>query len=486
MLLAVTGQSLHAQIEEPPLYYVTVNPETGYDCIKWLPSPSPEVDYYEVVVTDLPPGEPVRYTPVGFHITDTTWCNPNSESSLHPVGYTVWGVDDRGPGEVYNGGFEPGDSTLFLQSALDSCIGSLTLNWNDYSSWLGSLLEYKIYRRIGPGNYQEIASVNTNTYTLNNVQSNQTYDLFVEAVHNDGKRTSTSNRVQVFTQLSDQPDFINADYATINPVGGIDLSFTIGGTTNLTRYKLMRSTNESGPFSEITVINSTDSHILYTDDVPFTSGIYFYRLELINNCNAASGQSNLASNVLLGGSHLGNVVSLGWSDYREWEGGIERYRVIRTRGRDNPVTDTLDAGTGLNFSDDLTGLIDYTNPSSGFICYQIKATENMNVYGIKGISWSNQVCFSITPDIRMPNAFIPNDAEPVNQLFEPVFSFLPESYELYIYNRLGTRIWQGSGAWDGRAGGSYVPEGVYLYLLRVFNYSSEVTELSGKVTVVYR
>ena len=86
----------------------------------------------------------------------------------------------------------------------------------------------------------------------------------------------------------------------------------------------------------------------------------------------------------------------------------------------------------------------------------------------------------------MPNAFIPNDAEPMNQVFEPVFSFMPEHYEMIIYNRLGTKIWEGSQAWNGRVNGKYVPEGVYLYYLRVFNYSTDIVELNGKVTVIYR
>jgi hypothetical protein len=86
----------------------------------------------------------------------------------------------------------------------------------------------------------------------------------------------------------------------------------------------------------------------------------------------------------------------------------------------------------------------------------------------------------------MPDAFIPNDGDPVNREFEPVFSFTPEHYEMVIFNRLGTKLWEGSGPWDGKAAGKPVPEGVYLYLLRVYNYSSEVKELNGKVVVVYR
>ncbi len=481
--VAMVAQDLQA----PPMYYVTIDIETGNDCIAWISSPSPEIDYYVIanrVVTM--PGEPDSYLPIGMVLVpDTTWCNTNTESGSHSVGYAVWGVDDR-VGQQVTGPFNQTDSTICLSTVLDSCNGIITLAWNDYNSWRGSTTEYNLYRRLGPGIYQLIATVNTNSYNLNNVQLNQTYELFVEAVHTDGIRRSTSNLVSVFTDLTQSPGFINADYATISAENTIDLSFTIGGTTDFSRYNLLRSTSEAGPFTTITTFTTQDSHITYTDDVPFRSGIFYYQLELLNNCNTASGQSNLASNIILNGTLSGSNISLQWNDYREWTGGVDNYRIIRSIGRTNTRTDTLDAGIQNSFSDEVASLIDYVNPSSSFICYQAEAEEGSNIYGIRGRSLSNRVCFSVRPDIRMPNAFIPNDTEPVNQVFEPVFSFLPEHYELNIYNRLGTKVWEGTGPWDGKSAGKYVPDGVYVYLLRVYNYSTDILELTGKVTVVYR
>jgi hypothetical protein len=148
--------------------------------------------------------------------------------------------------------------------------------------------------------------------------------------------------------------------------------------------------------------------------------------------------------------------------------------------------DTLDANTSTTYADDVAALIDYSNPSSSMICYQIDALEGSNNLGIRFRSNSNKVCFTVTPDIRMPDAFIPNDGDQVNRVFEPVFSFTPEHYELLIFNRLGTKIWEGNGPWDGKVSGKPVSEGVYLYLLRVYNYSSDVKELNGKVVVMYR
>jgi hypothetical protein len=470
------------------MYYVTVDPETGNDCITWYSSPSPEVDYYTIATRLVTmPGEPDSFLPVGtIPVPDTTWCNTSLESSGHSVGYAVWGVDDRGGGQTFIGAPSRTDSTMFLHAVLDSCNGTITLNWNDYNSWRGGqILNYNVYRWLSAGVYLLISAVDTNSFVISNVQINQNYDLFVEAVNTDGIRRSTSNRVSVFTQISQQPGYINADYATISAENTIDLSFTVDGTSSLDRYKLQRSSDQGGSYTTIDTIVNSGTNITYTDDIPFSSGVYYYRLEVMNNCGSSSGQSNLANNIILNGTLSGNTVSLQWNEYVDWAGGVENYRIIRTLGRTNPVTDTLSTGI-TGYTDDISGLINNNDPSSSFVCYQIDAIERLNVYGIKGKSLSNRMCFSVTPEIRMPNAFIPNDNEPVNQILEPVFSFTPESYQLIIYNRLGTKLWEGKGPWNGKVAGQYVPEGVYLYLLRVYNYSTDIIELNGKVTVVYR
>jgi hypothetical protein len=472
------------------MYYVTVDPETGNDIITWYASPSPEIDYYVTgirVVTA--PGEPDSYLPVGIvNIPDTVFVNTNPESWLHSVGYAVWGVDVQGGGVIFTTLFDKTDSTIFLQSVFDSCEATITLNWNDYNSWRGTTSNFNVMRRTGPGNYQLLASVpyGTNTYAISNVNINEQYDLFVEAVHTDGVRVSASNRVSQYTLMSQQPSFLNADYATLSPENTIDLSFTVDAASDLTRYALYRSSSMSGPFDKIADINTPGSRITYTDDVEFRSGVFYYRLEAINNCGTSAIQSNLANNIVLNGTMTSQMVALYWNSYADWSGGVERYTIIRTQGGGSSHTDTLDPGTSLTWNDDLTTLVNYADPAGTLFCYQVEAHESLNVYGSSGESLSNRICFSVVPDIRMPNAIIPNDSDPVNQVFEPVFSFEPEHYELYIYNRLGTKIWEGTGPWNGTDGGKPVPEGVYVYLLRIYNYSSEITELTGQVTVVYR
>jgi gliding motility-associated-like protein len=416
--------------------------------------------------------------------------NTDLESSSHSVGYTVWGVNDLGGGLYTPGSFEqPPDSTIFLEAEYDSCQAAISLSWNDYNKWRGSIGEYNIIRRQGPLNYVTVAAdlpEGTNNYVLNSILPNQQYDLFVQAVHQDMTRRSTSNRIQVTTSLTQQTSTLNADYATLGPENTISLSFSVMGTSDQSQFNLVRSTSPGGPFNMIASINTDTSQFIYTDNISFTSGIFFYRLEGLNNCSQVSYYSNLANNILLNGTMTSNQIEINWNEYIGWSAGVEQYRITRRYGRNNPVVDILDVGLNTSFQDDISSLANYENPVSSLVCYQVEATENPNQYGNQGKSLSNQVCFSIYPNIRMPNAFIPNDDDPANQVFEPVFSFLPEQYDMVIYNRLGTKVWEGSSGWDGTMNGQPVPEGVYLYYIRVSNYSTDIIELNGKVTVVYR
>jgi hypothetical protein len=496
LLIFFTEDNIHSQkLPAPRIFLVTVTIESQLDSIIWYSIPlDPTNDYYAVAERlDPSPGQPESYFTVIPNISDT-FClnnNLNTSASEKPIGYTVWGVHPNG---VTNdpGDFNKPDSTMYLKSAFDSCAGTITLTWNDYNKWRGATSGFTIFRRTGPGVYIPLANVNPDpsvtryTHVLGNILTNQTYDLFVEAANTDGIRRSNSNRVLVDTKWTVQTGSINADYATISTENTIDLSFTVRGALGQDKYRLLRSNDQVGIYVAIDSVTTTDTIIHFNDDTPFISGVYFYRLEMLNNCGTMFTQSNLANNIILGGTQSGSVVTLSWNRYADWSGGVERYRIVRILGQTNPSVDILDGGTLTTYADDVAALIDYSNPSSSFICYRIDALEGSNIYGIQENSISNQVCFTVIPDIRMPNAFIPNDGDPVNRVFEPVFSFIPEHYEMYIYNRLGTKIWEGTGPWDGKLAGKPVQEGVYLYLLRIYNYSSDVKEINGKVVVVYR
>ncbi len=478
----------------PVIYLVTVNPETNNTEIYWYSSSNESiVEYYKVLeATRTTQSQPVVYIEISGEIpvgpTPYSYMITNGDAQLHSVGYSAAAYDDPGlgPNSINRSLINIADSTIFLTTAYDSCQATITLAWNDYNNWRGNISEYRIYRRTGPGVYQLLNTLpeGVETVTLDMVQPNQQYDLFVEVVHDDGRR-STSNRSDVYTITTDYPDYINADYATISPGGKIDLSFTVDAVPGITQYNLLRSNNIDGPYTQIFSFDTPARNLLYSDNTPFTSGVYFYRLEVLNNCGLPATLSNRANNIIVNGNRLDQNINLQWNEYADWVGGVNRYRIARRTGSRNPVYDTIDVTT-THYTDHIADEANYENPSEGLYCYTIIAEENTNSYGITGKSRSNQICFAINPDIRIPNAFIPNDNEEVNRTFEPVFSFLPEHYEMIIYNRMGLKIWEGTQGWNGRVNGKYVPEGVYLYYIKVYSFTAEVSEHQGKVVVLYR
>jgi gliding motility-associated-like protein len=474
--------------EKPNLIRVTVDPETGHDWIYWQPSPSSGVDYYRV-------GRAQKdYSDLGFVIdvlpSATSAEISGTESGSGPVGYSVYAVDQVSVDLTYLSLYDDPDSTIYLSAVFDSCQASITLTWNDYNTWRGEIQKYTVFQRMGNGLYLSLTTLaeGVNTWILRPVEANATYQLFIEATatHEGSVLQSTSNRVDVTTAMAVVPDYIHADYATLGGNNAIDLAFSIDPASELSNYKLIRSASPDGPDDTVTVFTTSDKIIRYQDEISFTSGVYYYRLTAFNNCGREAVTSNPACNVLLGGQNTQLQIALNWNEYFDWPGGVDHYLVYRTTGTGGLPAEEINVGRDAFFSDDFSSRINYSDPQSSRVCYQVAAYEFVETGMTQNISRSNPLCFALNPDVRMPNAFIPNSNDGVNDTFGPLFSFTPERYTLTIYNRAGLKIWEGAEPWDGTVNGKPVPEAVYVYHLKLFNYEGDSRVLSGQVTVVYR
>ncbi len=493
LLLSATGSYqafCQQQPDKPKLVMVTVDPETGNDVIYWQRSTSPQVDYYVIAIAVKPnPLEPYALMQVGTApASDTFFINTNTNSDEKSIGYTVWAVDQLSPDTIFISLYDEPDSTIYTSATFDSCQTSITLSWNDYNTWRGNIREYNVYQRVGNGIYLLLATLNegTNNYTLTNVNENQTYSLFVEAVNNDNNRRSRSNMVNIFTSMSVIPDYINADYATFGDNNRISLSFSVDPNTQLQHYKILRSTVPDGNFDTIEDIMTHDKNILFTDDVDFTSGIYYYKLMAINNCGRPVATSNTACNIILRGQIDNQVVTLNWNAYIDWVTGVDHYIVYRENGINEIQIDSVEVGTNLMFYENFTDRVNYQEPLSSHVCYHIVAFQSPDSSGKEHKSRSNTVCFDLDADVRIPNAFVPNSNDGINNTFRPFFAFEPQRYELMIFNRAGLKIWEGSEPWDGIVNGRAVAEGIYLYFLKVYYYSGNTKEYNGQVTVIYQ
>jgi gliding motility-associated-like protein len=124
--------------------------------------------------------------------------------------------------------------------------------------------------------------------------------------------------------------------------------------------------------------------------------------------------------------------------------------------------------------------------TQGNVCFYISASETGNPYGITGESVSNTACLSIEETVTVPNIFSP-DGDGINDLFKPVITFAPSSYQLLITDRQRKTLFETrdyNEFWDGSASGSSVSQGVYLWFLKVTTPSGRNITRTGTVTVI--
>jgi len=482
--------SLFCQVSEKPnppvVYLVSVEPETGNVKIVWIPSTSTNVHIYIIYIAEYTGGPtyPPGYIEIGrVPSTDSVFIYEDSESLLHSDGYTVGSVDTISGLSDYN---QLVDSTIFLSAEFDSCNSNIILNWNDYNRWRGNIKEYNLYRKINEGIPALFRTLpeGTNNYTVEGIQTEHDYGFYAKAVHTDETRKSTSNMARINTQMSKPPEYINADYATISEGNNIELSFTVDPASELNYYKLYRSNSVEGFFNIIDSFYRSDKKIIYIDTIDYLSGVYYYKLESNNNCNQAVRSSNISNNILLIGENNNLTNVLTWNGISGWAGDVLNYKLIRTTGEAMNIIDTVYKGNLLFFEDDLTSLPNIEDPVNNYFCYKIKASETNNPNVNNSTSFSNEVCLTISSEIRMPNAFIPNND--VNNTFGPVFNFEPLNYKLTIYNRLGIKAWEGNEPWDGRINEAWAPKGFYLYHIKVYVINNDPVEKKGYVFLFYR
>ena len=129
--------------------------------------------------------------------------------------------------------------------------------------------------------------------------------------------------------------------------------------------------------------------------------------------------------------------------------------------------------------------------------WQLTLPEAIGFYEIvltasdtNGCSDQSRLLISVRDDFyfHIPNSFTPN-ADGINDVFSPQFTFPPETYEFRIFNRWGEKVFSStdySKVWTGEMlGGEYFcPDGVYTWQLETRGLDIDEHTYSGHVTIV--
>ncbi|MCK4346488.1 MAG: gliding motility-associated C-terminal domain-containing protein [Bacteroidales bacterium] len=474
---------IYCQDEEPPespiLELVSVNPFSGHTFLEWKRSNSPDVEAYIIYISKN----------TDFFAMDTIWDagattyeNIISNSSFFSESYVIAARDSA---DNISPLTNP-HSTIFCNAEFDSCQAQVIISWTPYIGWNDSIDSYIIYQRIEEDNFkilQQISPSDTQ-FIQSDIQAHTEYCYYVEAIHTDGVKKSTSNMTCAYTQMARAPEYINADYATVSGENEISLSFTVDPASEIKNFKLLRSNDKTGPFDTIADFqNIISNKIEYIDQEQDLNQNHYYQLAAMNVCNKIVQQSNLAGNIVLTVSNQDRLNTLSWTPYQYWHGGIDEYQIYHlTENGFVELNDPL-PGSDSTYSDHIG-----EPPYDRKFCYFVEAIEgDTNPYSIKARSKSNTSCVILSPNVFMPNAFTPN-GDNKNDFIQPILSFTPKDYVFIIRNRWGNKIFETKdhqATWDGKVRNKFVQEGVYIYFLRIITHDGEIIEKNGHITVIY-
>ena len=393
-------------------------------------------------------------------------------------------------------------STLFLQVGVDPCDGYARLRWNSYREWTQTQpLEYNLYADITDPSGGTITGVllkggNLDT-TFNHygVINGYTYCYYVQAVDTTRTVRSTSNRVCNSSAVVQGSRVLYLGRASVNSQNGVDMYAYIDQGADVIDFQIQRSDDEIGPYLTIGNVAKPSNgpwevkFVDYTAD-PFTRQ-YYYRITSRDSCGALDTVSNLATNILLNVEAEGNLTCrLSWNAYRDFDGGVEEYRIYRSTNGGNSfsfVTATQDTG----FIDDIKP---YRN-SKGKFCYYVKAIAADGLipwrdeFGSKFNASSNVACGVHKARIWCPSAFNPNSDRQENRVWKPQGVFArTDSYTMFIMDRWGQEVFRTTTiaqGWDGRINGNLAPLGVYTYYIKYRSIEDVPIEERGTFTLLY-
>jgi gliding motility-associated-like protein len=467
----------------PVLTSVSVQPETGKTEFTWILSESSDIAAYILYSYKGGDGQAIDtvWDPAATSRTITNTAPKYSSISYVVAAHRLSAV----PG--LPGCTSPLSnvlSTIFCQAELDTCNKKINLLWNSYPSVPKAVTSYSVMLSVNGNDFTEETTTGADItqFTIDNFITDANYCFYIRA-NLEGGSFSTSNKACILTRMQRPPDWINADYATVNSDSQIMLSFSVDPSSEINHFQLERKTGTAGTFVPVAQPEAVDGTVLYTDSQAKANVINYYTLSAINSCNNPVTVSNVASNMVLSIEIIGNELNLSWNSYRQWTGMVSEYRLFIDTGngfQEKTVIGATDSTYALDYRE-----IMY-NVSGGEICMYVSSSETSNPHGITGHSNSSAVCTKPIEIITVPNIFTP-DNDLINDLFKPVLSFTPVDYHLIISDQHGSVLFDTrdfNESWDGSVKGKRQSDGICLWFLKVTTPSGQNLTRTGTVTIL--
>lgn len=382
-------------------------------------------------------------------------------------------------------------NTLLVTNTSNGCAGLNILNWNAYNNMPSGLKEYQVYVSTNGGAMTLLGTVNasTITYTHTGLVNTFVYCYVVVAISNTPGTTATSSRLCYTANIPPQPTFNYLKTATVPNNSFVKVNAYVDIAAAISKYKILRSENPSGPFTLVGTTPFTGNNIVsFNDNTAKTSEYsYYYKVIAVDNCGNDTAPSNVARTILLSAKAGFDKQSvLTWNDYSGWAGPVTSYNIYRAIDgiwNTTPIANVPYTAAGTNeFTDDVINFYS----SEGLFSYYVEAYEGAgNPYGFTDTSRSNIANVIQDANLFIPKAFCPNG---INKVFLPIATFADhEEFEMTIFNRWGQEIYRTTDinqGWDGTASGTKAEQGVYVYWIVIRTGYGEYIERKGSVALL--
>lgn len=478
VILGISSESILGQEPSPPiLKEVSVLQGTGDVRLSWELIDSADIIIYRdsIAINAWVSIDTIQDTSI------TTYIDYSAMANIHVRSYRI-AADVNSNTSNKTEKFH----TIYLTYNYDSCLAQMNLSWNKYvDSYFEEdnigIQRYNIYRSDNFGIFSIVGNTTDQNYSDNTIEENTQYYYYIEAIPNfDPNSPSSSMSIGKYTLMPLSPDYINSISASVEG-DNTNLKFEIDPNSELDTYKLLKSDSRTGSFDTLETIITTDTEITTSDaDSEPDTKVSYYKLVSVNACGNETTSSDIINNIVLEVEQEGFNNTLSWNSFKEGSLIPANYDIYRIVSNFDP--ELIGSFSNFNsFQNNIEPLQSYSQ-----FCYFVRATEE----GISesDYSQSNTVCIYLKPKVYIPEAFTPND-DGINDLFQPVFTFIPKDFELRVYNRWGNIIFETGDytkAWNGKEpNGSSAPAGAYIYYLRIKSPNDQIVEERGNITVIY-
>jgi gliding motility-associated-like protein len=463
---------------------VSLSTPTGTNVnISWIPSTSGDVEGYIIYNFNGASWDSIGAV-TGANSTSFSFVDPAVQNGSQL--YSIAAYDSCGN----RSSIGLSQNTMFLKAKLDVCKYAIDLQWNPFINMPGGVAGYNVFVSENGGPITLLASVPaTNiTYSHNTLTNGSIYNYYIQVVGNDNTKTAISTQASDTANLLVLPTFGYLRKATVIDLRRVIVTAYVDTLKqpDVSKYKLQRSFEKTGPFSTVAVQSYAGlPDLTFSDFTARTNQYsYYYRIVTVDSCGNEVLISNLGRTILLSGLAEKNLTnSLKFNDYEEWSGGVLNYSLFRKIDDTWQPTPSAVLPFGQQaYIDDVSSIFQTT----GRFCYRVEAYEGGgNIYGFTDTSSSNEICLIQEPKVYVPSGFTPGGK---NGVFKPSFIYVDaKNYFFIVFNRWGQKVFETNNpeeGWDGTFDGTLAPEGTYVYNVRIFGTSGQEIEKNGSVTLL--